>query len=75
MIRASELGEFMFCRRAWWLRRVAELEPDNLLVLERGAAAHADHSRAVSGSQALLLLAVALGLVALLLIVSGTFMG
>ena len=27
IIRASEMGEYVYCARAWWLRRVASLEP------------------------------------------------
>ncbi len=47
LLRASEIGEYVYCRRAWWLRRVQELEPENRRQLEAGIARHAAHGRAV----------------------------
>jgi hypothetical protein len=46
-IRASELGEHAFCRRAWWLHHVRGVEPDNAVALAEGTAAHAVHGRTV----------------------------
>ncbi len=71
IIRASELGEYVYCRRAWWLRRVAELEPDHHERRERGTVLHERHGRAVASSQALVLLAGVLAIVAALLFVVG----
>lgn len=28
MVSASELGEYVYCRRAWWLRRIIGVAPD-----------------------------------------------
>jgi CRISPR/Cas system-associated exonuclease Cas4 (RecB family) len=71
IIRASEVGEYVYCARAWWLRRVAGLEPAGHERREYGTALHRRHGRAVAGSRALMLLGIALALAALVLIVSG----
>ena len=68
VIRASEVGEYVYCARAWWLRRVAGLEPAGSERRELGTAMHRRHGRAVAGSRALVALGVALALVAALLI-------
>lgn len=71
IIRASEVGEYIYCARAWWLRRVAGLEPAGRARREHGTALHRRHGRAVVGSRALLLVAAALVIAALVLILSG----
>lgn len=71
IIRASEVGEYVYCARAWWLRRVAGLEPAGHERREYGTALHRRHGRAVAGSRALMALGIALALAALVLIVSG----
>lgn len=71
IIRASEIGEYVYCARAWWLRRVAGLEPDGRERRERGTLLHRRHGRAVAGSRVLLLLAAALLVAAVALIVVG----
>lgn len=43
VINASELGEFAYCRRAWWLHRVKGLAPTNTRALARGRALHTAH--------------------------------
>ena len=56
-IRASEIGEYVYCGRSWWLRRVEGLEPDGHERREQGTVLHRRHGRAVAGSQALMWLA------------------
>jgi len=46
IIHASELGEFSYCHRAWWLRRVKGLPSTNVAALASGRALHAEHGRA-----------------------------
>ena len=71
IIRASEVGEYVYCARAWWLRRVAGLEPDGHERRELGTALHRRHGRAVVGSRMLVVLGAALMLAALLILLSG----
>ena len=77
MIRASELGEYEYCARAWWYRHVVKLpipEGRGQSRLEAGTRAHERHGRRVAagsrlGRAGLLLLLLgflALGLAALL---------
>lgn len=48
MIRASEVAEYVYCARAWWLRRVAGLEPANRERRAMGSARHVAHGRMVA---------------------------
>ncbi|HWQ14263.1 MAG TPA: hypothetical protein VNL77_15800 [Roseiflexaceae bacterium] len=64
IIRASEVGEYVYCARAWWLRRVVGLEPAGAERRERGTALHHRHGRDVAASRALLWLGLALALAA-----------
>lgn len=70
LIRASEIGEYLYCHRAWWLRHIQGHASTNVRELEGGTATHAWHGRLVwLGSAlrfvALLLIALA-GLILLL---------
>ena len=71
IIRASEVGEYVFCARAWWLRRVAGLEPAGRERREFGAVLHRRHGRVVAGSRALLIVAGVLLVAALLFLLAG----
>lgn len=42
-IRASEIAEYVYCRRAWWLSRVAGYAAENAELLEEGTAYHRAH--------------------------------
>lgn len=54
MIRASEVGEYIYCARAWWLRRVAGETPTGQERREYGTLLHARHSRSIALSVLLL---------------------
>lgn len=71
VIRASEIGEYVYCARAWWLHRVLELEPEGRERRERGTILHQRHGRAVAGSRVLLIMAFILLFIALVLFVVG----
>ena len=47
VIRASEVGEYAYCARAWWLRRVKGHQSANVAALRRGTARHRAHGRQV----------------------------
>ena len=57
-LRASEVGEYVFCHRAWWLRHTRGLASANVRALAEGTAAHAGHGRRVGLARLLLALAV-----------------
>ena len=72
MIRASEIGEYIYCHRAWWLGRVMGVENANRAQLEAGIARHRVHGQMVRRADrlrraALVLVAVAVFLALLLL--------
>ncbi|NLS79514.1 MAG: hypothetical protein GXY76_19875 [Chloroflexi bacterium] len=52
VIRASEVGEYLFCATSWWLHRVRGLAPANLEDLAAGRAAHAAHGWGSVGARA-----------------------
>lgn len=67
IIRASEVGEYVYCARAWWLRRVAGWLPAHQQRRDLGVQLHARHARTVALSRTLLLLAGVVALLAVLL--------
>jgi hypothetical protein len=69
VIRASEIAEYVFCRRAWWLHHVQGLAPANVQELAAGTSAHAGHGRLVWVVSALRTLAILLVVAALGLII------
>lgn len=46
-IRASEINEYVYCRRAWWLKRVGGYATQNVHELAAGTAYHQEHGRIV----------------------------
>ena len=64
IIRASEVGTFSYCARAWWLGPVQGRRPDDERLLQAGQAAHEHHWRRVLLSTTLMRLAYLLLLLA-----------
>lgn len=62
VIRASEVGEYVHCHRAWWLGRVQGVENANHAVMEAGAERHREHGQRVQ--RATMMQTVALCLIA-----------
>ena len=78
VIRASEIGEYVYCHRAWWLGRVKGVENANRAALDAGLVRHRAHGAQVQRSEwlqraavVLVLVAVVLGLVLAVMIVGG----
>jgi len=70
IIRASEIGQYVYCAKAWWLGAIDGVRPANLRALEAGSLAHARHGRTVivagwaqRAAIGLLLIGVALAIV------------
>jgi hypothetical protein len=47
LIRASELAQYGFCHRAWWLGTVKALPSSSRAALARGTGQHRRHERQV----------------------------
>jgi hypothetical protein len=47
VIRASEIGEYVFCHRAWWLHQIQGVESVNRELMSAGTLHHQAHGRAV----------------------------
>jgi len=63
-LRASELGTFLFCRRAWWYQKQG-VPSENQTELSSGISLHRQHSRRVLAASLLRGLALILLLAAL----------
>ena len=78
LVRASDIGAWAYCRRAWYLaqvRGVAHARPE---VLQRGTQAHAQHGRQVRRSgtlQRLGLWLIAFGIALVMLLAVAFWLG
>jgi len=52
-VRASDIGAWSFCNRAWWLARVQKAPHERPQQLDWGDRSHADHGRLTSRAQKL----------------------
>ncbi|MBI3760559.1 MAG: hypothetical protein HY260_01675 [Chloroflexi bacterium] len=57
LIRASEIGEYVYCHRAWWLGRVQGEASINVAEMAAGAGGHARHGQTVAAAGCLQLAA------------------
>jgi len=67
VIRASELGQYSFCAKAWWLANVEGMPTENVREMDAGASAHEQHGRMVQ-------LSVWLGRAAIVCLAAGLLM-
>jgi hypothetical protein len=65
--RASEIGAYLYCRRAWWYRRQGH-QPENQAELSAGTALHVRHGRRVLAAALLRLVSMILLVAALALL-------
>lgn len=65
VIRASELGLYVFCARAWRLRADG-YESRNVAEMAAGSEAHAVHGRRIAAYQWIMRLSIVLGAVAVI---------
>jgi len=75
VIRASEIGEYAYCARAWWLRHVKGRQSANVAAMRRGQARHREHGSRVERSHLVLRLAQLLLLLALAAMVAWLILG
>jgi hypothetical protein len=71
-IRASEIGEYGYCSRAWWYRYVVKLPPPasgDWSRLAEGTRAHARFGRRVQMATGMRTVAIALALCGLALLI------
>jgi len=77
-IRASELAQYSFCQRAWWLGVIKKIQPESQANLVRGQRAHTRYERRVRQAarrrQAGFLL-VGAGSLVLILVLLGFWLG
>lgn len=67
-IKASEIAEYVFCNRAWWLSRVSGRKSSLVRKMSDGVAFHKAHGQSVSRAQqtkliAYVILAAAVGVI------------
>ncbi len=68
VIRASDIGSYLYCKRAWWYRKQG-VESVNQAEMAQGTELHRRHGRRVIAASFLQVAGYALLLVAVLLIV------
>jgi CRISPR/Cas system-associated exonuclease Cas4 (RecB family) len=69
LIRASEIAQYVYCPRAWWLSKIVGAPSANTQALAAGTAAHHRHGRMVWLSRALVAASVGAALMALVVVI------
>jgi hypothetical protein len=69
IIRSSDIGNYLYCRRAWWYRKQG-YETTNQSIMDSGTALHRRHGRKVLLAGLLRVLGMLLILLALTLLVA-----
>ena len=75
LIRASEIGEYEFCARAWWMARVLGRARENPGELAAGRARHTRHGRSLELSGVLRQIGLILFLTAVVVAVLWALIG
>jgi CRISPR/Cas system-associated exonuclease Cas4 (RecB family) len=69
VIRSSDIGNYLYCRRAWWYRKQG-LESENRAELTAGTQLHQQHGRRVLASNLNRTVGLILVMIALVLLVA-----
>jgi CRISPR/Cas system-associated exonuclease Cas4 (RecB family) len=69
VIRSSDIGNYLYCRRAWWYKKQG-FESENQAELASGTEIHRQHGRKVLASNLNRTLGLVLLFVALILLVA-----
>jgi hypothetical protein len=48
VIRASEIGQYDFCAKAWWLNVIEDIPSENVREMQLGTQAHERHGQLIS---------------------------
>ncbi len=67
-IRASEIGTYLFCQRAWWYQR-KKVPSENIREMVAGTEIHRQHGRTVMVAGCLRTLAIGMLLAAMVFLV------
>jgi hypothetical protein len=73
IIRASEIGQYDFCAKAWWLGSIDGVQPSNIGELQAGTAAHEQHGRQVQRASQMQLIAAGLVVLGVIVLVLALF--
>lgn len=69
VIRASEIGQYQYCARAWWLGSVLGVPSANTRELRRGETAHRQHGQTVWLARTTMIIAVTLVIAAIVVLI------
>ncbi len=58
MLHVNEIADYLYCHRAWWLNRVAQVRPFNSSAMEMGIARHLAYGREARRVETLVRLAL-----------------
>ncbi len=75
IIRASEIGEYVYCHRAWWLHHVQGVASANRAEMQAGVTRHLHHGRAVQRAVLWTRAAIAFGAGAVILVMIALAIG
>ncbi len=67
IVRASEIGAFLYCQRAWWYQQQG-IETENAAELSSGSELHEQHGYRVITSGCIRLIAIGLFILAIVLL-------
>lgn len=73
IIRASEIGQYDFCAKAWWLGSIEGVQPSNIHELQAGTAAHEQHGRQVRRASQMQMVAMGLVVLGVIVLVLAVF--